>query len=1372
MKRIIHDGEMGKRIQEYDWSQSELGPIETWPSFLINGLNLMLSSPLPMSLLWGPNSIIFYNDASIPNMGANHPSCFAQTLKTAFCEIFSNLQPTIDNVFKNGTSSLFEEKLFLTRNNFKQECYFIWSSFPLYDEAGTIVGVINQVLETTKRVLSERRMELLRELATKMINCRTIEESLEKMKQIFNQHKHDIPFSLFYTHDKDKNQLLLRKFSGFNECNSIPFFIPKCINISSNEDQKEENHANSELSNLMKKYYLKKENYLIEDLEQKYGSFLGEIYEESPKSAFLSPIISQEQGNLAKGLLIIGVIPRRQIDYDYREFLELISLQVSRSIDASEIHELKSKQIEMLDRLDKSKTIFFNNVSHEFRTPLTLMINPLEDSLIDTKDILSAQQYERQKLIHFNSLRLLKLVNALLDFSRIEEDRMKVIFEPTNLSSLTNELTNMFKSSIENVGLEFILDIPDYQDLVYVDREIYEKILFNLLSNALKFTLEGSITVRLRKIEELHQMQLIVEDTGVGIPENEIDHIFERFYRVEGSKRRTYEGTGIGLSLLKELVKVHQGTIKVESKLEKGTKFIISFPLGISHLPKELLGKRESHEIGKIGDLFIKEASKWIPSTPVSQNHMDSFKMNPLPSCPNDLEIQSSKNVKILVIDDIVDMCNYIKSILSLYWLVEIANDGEEALKYIYANKENPPNLIISDIMMPKLNGFELVKKLKCDPKLKLIPIILLSARSGEEAKIEGLQTGVDDYLIKPFSTKELIARARIQIKLGNLRMELQKKVENVTSELAQKIKEQILIEKQRKVELALLAFEEKYHHLANLVPVGIFHINEEGYCSYINPAFSKITGWKLEDLQTKSWINLIHEEDRQSFLNEWSNNVDFNIALRLMKFDQEFFWAFIKLVVDNEYIDNSKHNFTGVLLDLTERKQLERARIEALEKEKEYERLRAEQSEQFQNKQNEFIDTICHELRNPLNGTLGSLYVIRDEIENLENILEKEKALNIFLPFAQDRNHSFKIISESLEDISECTVYQTIIINDVLNLSKLNAEKFKLEEVPCDLKKLIQSVGKMYSGTLKRKNLYLNLQFPENEASLRTKCDPIQLKQIIINFVSNAIKFTKTGGITISIVKSFNIEKDEFRISIKDSGIGMSEEEKNKLFERYWQANNQVDYGEKVAGTGLGLTISKKLIELMNGRIHVESEKGNGTCFSFNIICNALTQQEKDNFGSLSPSCSHINFLKDPTPLFSSSCINPILNSKKVLIVEDNLINQKVLSNILKKEGYNYSIANNGEEAFQKYLNFDFNIILMDIEMPILNGYEATKKIRQYEAENKKDPGIPIICLSGNSREEHKEKAISVGFNDYLTKPYQKDTLLQKIQTLISNQE
>jgi len=455
---------------------------------------------------------------------------------------------------------------------------------------------------------------------------------------------------------------------------------------------------------------------------------------------------------------------------DKQSSMEREVIQRSREL-AGALQDVRAANAKLAE-LDSAKTIFFNNISHEFRTPLTLMLGPLEDELAQSSAELHPARIERLTLAHRNSLRLLKLVNGLLEFARLEAGRLQSAFQPTDLSQLTAEIASHFDSALRRAGLQLTTDCPPLPELLYVDREMWEKILLNLLSNAFKHTFEGGISVRTRWLGTA--AEVTVEDTGIGIAAQEIPHLFERFHRVKAAASRTLEGTGIGLSLVRELVELHGGVIRVESEPDRGSRFIVTLAAGKSHLPREQVAEtqRDSHRSGE-SRAYVEEVLSWLPADP--------------PVAAQDtVDVLGAHRARILLADDNVDMNRYIARLLEPHYEVQSVFDGQAALEEAQLN---PPDLILSDVMMPRLDGFGLLQRLRGDDRTRQLPIILLSARAGDEASIAGLDIGADDYLVKPFSARELLARVRAHLELkrrrGELERELAQRVESRTAEVS-----------------------------------------------------------------------------------------------------------------------------------------------------------------------------------------------------------------------------------------------------------------------------------------------------------------------------------------------------------------------------------------------------------------------------------------------------------------------------------------------------------------------------------------------------------------------------------------------------------
>ena len=429
-----------------------------------------------------------------------------------------------------------------------------------------------------------------------------------------------------------------------------------------------------------------------------------------------------------------------------------ISIFAIFSIIRKRMLEIKSITLELdiannkLKELDTTKTKFFTNISHEFRTPLTLLISPLESIL--QKEYGKEISYSNSifKSMLQNGVRLLKLINNLLDFSKIEAGRMSLEKQNTDIVKLIEYYKSSIQSSIESRGLQIAFYDNTDGVTAYIDRDLIEKAVFNLLSNAMKFTPDrGEIMLLLEQHDEEH-FSISVKDTGIGIPEDKLDSIFERFSQVDGTASRKYEGTGIGLSLTKEIVELHGGNISVKSKPGKGSTFTVTLPIG---KPDDDKLEDEIQDIEEVKSYLLTDFQNEKPEETVEE------------------ESSTEKVHHILIVEDNADMRSFLKALLEQDYFFHSANNGREGFEKA---KEIKPDLILSDVMMPEMDGYEFTGKIKTDDELKGIPVILLTAKADVLMKVEGLETGADDYLSKPFNSKELRARIKSQLKMKDLR--------------------------------------------------------------------------------------------------------------------------------------------------------------------------------------------------------------------------------------------------------------------------------------------------------------------------------------------------------------------------------------------------------------------------------------------------------------------------------------------------------------------------------------------------------------------------------------------------------------------------
>ena len=804
---------MASMMRDFDWAATDLGPPRSWPQSLKTVVGIVLTSRYAMWMAWGPNLRFFCNDAYLPTVGIKRDWVLGSRSDKVWEEIWPDIGPRIERVLNTGEATWDEGLLlFLERLGFREETYHTFSYSPLADDEGQISGMLCVVTEETERVLGERRLSTLSRLASRLASAWAESEVLDAIKEGMDAANKDMPFALLYLYD-DEGVLRLARASGIESGHPAS---PTVI-VPGGPWPHDMPDAGS---------------LIVNDLSARVGTPLPSgFWDKSPTQAVVIPIGTKGQGKPV-GCIISALNPYRKYDEGYASFIELLAGQISASLAGARAFEEERRRADALTEIDRAKTLFFSNVSHEFRTPLTLMLGPIQDALNDSSSA-ALNQIQRQRLnvAQRNSLRLLKLVNTLLDFSRIESGRTNANFRPTDLSSFTAELVSNFRSAMERAGLKLEIECEPLPRLVPIDRDMWEKIVFNLLSNAFKFTFEGSISVRMHASDDGKSAELVVHDTGVGIPAPELPRLFERFHRVENQKSRSFEGSGIGLALVQELVKLHNGSLVAESEVGKGSSFKVSIPFASDQLLADCLdsestGVSPAHR----AEAYVEEVLSWLPKDGTTKYPNSERDV----AAPDAMGTSKMKG-RVLVADDNGDMRAYIGRLLGAHWEVETVEDGNAAIEAI---RRNPPDLVVTDAMMPQLDGFGLLQTIRNDPELRDLPVIMLSARAGEEARIEGLDAGADYYLTKPFSGRELVAQVNANLTLAHVRRE-------ATREL-------------RVSEEALRRRTTQFETLLNEAPMGVYLVDADFKIQAVNPTAWPVFG-DIPDLVGRDFDEVIH---------------------------------------------------------------------------------------------------------------------------------------------------------------------------------------------------------------------------------------------------------------------------------------------------------------------------------------------------------------------------------------------------------------------------------------------------------------------------------------------------------------------------------
>ncbi len=864
VKFLMGGGASGKLIRSRNWRETPFGEPDSWPQSLRSAVSICLGTNFPIAIYWGPELALLYNDAWSDIPGEKHPWALGRPGREVWPEIWEAIWPLFDTVLSTGEGVWQQDQLLpMHRHGYTEECYFNFTFSPIRGEDGSAEGIFNAVVETTFQVIGERRERTLRELAEHLASARSQEDVFASALSLLGSKPQDLPFcALFIVSDDGVSERLIGTVGADVDGTRL---LP--VRDPGNEG-----------------------SFLIDNLEDVLGQGVpSRAWPELVERALAVPFGAATPSGAPAGYLVSGISPRRALDNDYRAFFERAAIHIGTAVGNVRAFEEERRRTKALEDIDRAKTTFFSNVSHEFRTPLTLMLGPLEDALVD-RDNLIPRERERIEVIHRNGLRLLKLVNSLLDFSRIEAGRAQANLQPADIVALTTDLASNFQSAMEKAGLRFVVTVGPVSAPVSLDQDMWEKIVLNLLSNAFKFTFDGEVAVDIREVDG--NAVLTVRDTGTGISPDQLSRLFERFHRIEGARGRSIEGSGIGLALVQELVKFHGGTIEVQSTPGKGTEFTVSLPVStMAALPIVSPASEPLPSLAVRADSYVQEALRWLPDASAGNDQTE------LDSRAGALVGPKPGAARILLADDNADMRDYVRRLLSGTYEVEVVGDGMDALASINHRR---PDLLLTDVMMPRLDGFGLIKAIRAVPALRDLPVIALSARAGEEAKVEGLDAGADDYLAKPFSARELAATVHSNLELARLR---------------------------RETVASLRESEARFRNMADHAPVMMWVTDPEGRCTYLNRGWYDFTGQTPAEGLDYGWLEATHPDDKfsagETFHQANARQEAFRIEYRLRGADGEYRWA-IDAGAPRFDDEGCFLGFVGSVIDITERKRTE----------------------------------------------------------------------------------------------------------------------------------------------------------------------------------------------------------------------------------------------------------------------------------------------------------------------------------------------------------------------------------------------------------------------------------------------------------------
>lgn len=1118
-------GELGQMIRDFDWSKTAIGPVNTWPQSLRTCIRIMLTSRQPIWIGWGKELIKFYNDPYKAIAGGKHPTALGAPVSVVWSDIWQDIAPLLKQVMEEDTGVYVESQLLIMeRNGYPEETYYTFSYTPIPGDDGATAGVICANTDNTERIISERQLKTLTGLGKTLTDCRTNNEIAARTIATIGDNPHDFPFALFYATNGSKLEL-----TGHTAMGHELDLVPPEIDLN----------GHGEIPALLRQAIETRKMQVHDQLQKKIGIMPSGAWKIPPDKAIVLPVM-QAASRESYGFLVVGLNPYRLLDEKYAGFFHLLSDQIATSFSNVYALEEERKRLEAMAEIDRAKTTFFSNISHEFRTPLTLLLGPVEESLHDTTTN-DANRF-RMEIAWRNALRMQKLVNTLLDFSRIEAGRVEGRFSKVNITGFTEDLASTFRSAIEKAGMQLVFKATPVTEDVYVDTDMWEKIILNLVSNAFKYTHQGSITISVQ--QEGDHITIAVADTGVGIPEDHLEQIFNRFHRVENTGGRSQEGTGIGLALVKELIKLHKGSIHVNSREAQGTTFTLLLPVGKTHLPADRIMEDIPAAVSNQADSYIEEAGKWLPGT--ADIIPDTYR-------PFTGLFTPEQKPLVLLADDNADMREYVTRLLSDLFTVVTAVDGMDALQKLETIQ---PDLVLSDIMMPRLDGFGLLKKLRGDPEKRNTPVIFLSARAGEEAKVEGLDAGADDYLVKPFSGKELVGRVSNIIRMSQERIKGELRFRNLIM--------------QAPVSITVLTGRELMVEVAN-----------DAYLTLVGKKRETFVGkplWEgLPEVKTQGFDELL-----QGVL---TTGVPFNGREVGLFINREGKQEFIYVNFIYSPIRDLQKRVTGIMVVANEVTQqvLARKKVEESEQALQQHAVLLEQE----------VEKRTQEL-NTLNNTLRQSNADLQQFAHVTSHDLKEPVRKIKTFGGRLKDEYGELLPEKghqfLNKVLHATDRIYSMIEGVLTYSSLNAQEQTTATI--SLNDTVTSIESDLEVSIQQKHASIQRQqLPQIEGAA------ILIYQLFYNLINNALKFSRPDAAPVISITGQTVYKDGqewAEIEVADNGIGFDQQYADKIFDTFARLNSKDQY----EGTGIGLALCKKIVERHNGTITAYGNKTSGARF------------------------------------------------------------------------------------------------------------------------------------------------------------------------------
>jgi PAS domain S-box-containing protein len=730
--------------------------------------------------------------------------------------------------------------------------------------------------------------------------------------------------------------------------------------------------------------------------------------------------------------------------------------------------------------------------------------------------------------------------------------------------------------------------------------------------------------------------------------------MFERFHRVSNVHGRSHEGSGIGLALVNEIVKLHGGTIQVQSRLGEGAAFTVSIPKGSAHLPVErvkALRNSDTQGASRAG-AYVAEVLGWLRG-PLTQDPAQAAASPARADRP-----------RILLADDNADLREYVGRMLAEHYDVQTVADGREALAAVHARR---PHLVISDVMMPSLDGFGLIAALRADPQWRAIPVILLSARAGEEARVEGIGRGADDYLAKPFSSHELLVRVGALLRSAEMH---------------------------RRADEARAQFET----LLNEAPLGVYVVDDDFRIAAVNPVAAPVFG-ETRDLVGRDFDEVMHVLWPKAYADE----VVALFRRTLATGEPHFVPEHIEERLDSRVTEFYEWQINRIPLPG------DRQGVVCYFRDIAKSVLAREALRDADARKDEFLATLAHELRNPLAPLSTSLEMLKGAHPN-----------------GPPPAAALEIMERQLSHLVR-------LVDDLMEVSRITRGDVELRREAVRLDVALRNALETSEALIRAGRHRISLALPSEPIVL--SADAVRLAQIFTNLLDNAAKYSEHGG---AISVEARREGHEAVVVVSDTGQGIEAAELPQLFKVFSRGARNTNQ----SGLGIGLALVRRLVELHGGRIDAMSEgRGRGSRFTVRLPCAAAPAMPRPA----------------PAPAHTPS------TRLRVLIADDNRDAAESLGLLLERMVAEVCVTNDGPAALAAFGDFQPHLVVLDIGMPGMDGYEVVKRLRALPQERR----AVVAALTGWGQDDDRRRVREAGFDHHLVKPASLDDLRSLIASV-----